>query len=514
MTTASGCTPPPPVPKEGSTDWADVVHPNCFDNRARLGLWRGDTVQLKRGDPPSRYFAAMGEGELGAEQGGPYHVYVVAHGWAPGWRAVVDAHRGNLLWWDDAAHAGGVWAADWAWTPVSGYDPALPVNPTGLLQAIRAFDPTSWVFAYSWLDDSATDGSYSELEEVYESEAYTQVNGIRLANALLRLLVPQFWTNPANRLHLIGHSHGSKVVTVAALALQKLGLPLAHLTLLDAPESEGTLGVNGANFLGFFLEQMQIADPTNPASAGTFVDNYPSYFGVAYGSPRLANVVNAVLDPSKLYNPTDPGDQHSYAAAWYGAAAAEARKYGLQPAGLAWPPPPKPFQPALLQTWAGGTSQRNQWPLHAGSPPHLFVFSAPTLPVDTLGHQGNVSGTPATGLVFGAPPSPQTYSMFKGGYKNSVLSDGYGLAFDVAWTGAADGDYLVFTAESGVERRQEVTLVLDGKSRPFKTYTLTLAANVSSAFSDLAFYIFYFPAAGNQTGKVTVGNFRRVVVTY
>ncbi len=153
--------------------------------------------------------------------------------------------------------------------------------------------------------------------------------------------------------------------------------------------------------------------------------------------------------------------------------------------------------------------------MHAGSPPHLFVFSAPTLPVDKLGHQGNVSGTPATGLVFGAPASPQTYSMFKGGYKNSVLSDGYGLAFDVAWTGATDGDYLVFTAESGEERRQEVVLVLDGKSGPFKTYTLTLAANASSAFSGTsAFYIFYFPAAGNQAGQVTVGNFRRVVVTY
>src|SRR6185295_13101695 len=154
--------------------------------------------------------------------------------------------------------------AAWAWSPVSGDSPALPVNPTGVLQAIKAFDPRSTVLAYSWIDDSATDGSFEELDEVYQSEAYTQVNGIRLANALIRTLVAGFWTNPANKLHLIGHSHGSKVVTVAALTLQNLGLPLAQLTLLDATESEGTLNANGANFLGFYLQQMTIADPTSP----------------------------------------------------------------------------------------------------------------------------------------------------------------------------------------------------------------------------------------------------------
>ena len=513
-TVAPGCTPPPPVPSQGSTDWGAAVHPNCFDNLARLGLWGGGTLPLRSGESPSRYFQAMTDGQLGADQEGGSHVYVLAHGWAPGYRAVVDAHGGRLKWWDDDAQSGGIWTSDWAWTPVSGYDPALPVNPTGLLQSIKAFDPTSWVFAYSWIDDSATGGSYADLGEVYRSEAYTQINGIRLANALLRLFVPQFWTNPANRLHLIGHSHGSKVVTVAALTLQNLGLPLAQLTILDAPESKGTLVGNGANFLGFFLEQMTIADPANPSSAGTFVDNYPSYFGVAYGgAARLANVVNAVLDPSKLYDWTDPGDQHTYAAAWYGAAAAAARTYGLPALGFAWPPPPKTFQPALLQGWVGGTTEKNQWPLQAGSPPYLFLYSAPALPIDSLGTQGNVSGTPASGLVFGAPQSPLTYSMFKGGYKNSEDSHGFGLAFDVTWAGAADGDYLVFTAESGEERIQEVTVVLDGKSRPFKTYALTLAADASNVpFFDLWFYIFYFPAAGNQTGQVTVGNFRRVVV--
>jgi hypothetical protein len=495
-----------------------VVHPNCFDNMERLGLWIGGTQPVASGQSPSRFFQPSTGEPIGAagDQGAGFSVYVLVHGWAPGYRAAVNAQGGRLRWWDEKASSGGVWASDWAWSPVSGYSPALPVNPTGLLQSIKAFDPKSTVFAYSWIDDSATGGSYSELEDVYQSEAYTQVNGIRLANALLDSLVPEFWTNPANTLHLIGHSHGAKVVTVAALTLQNLGLPLAHLTILDAPESEGTLNLNGANFLGFFLGQMAIADPANPAG-GTFVDNYPSYFGVAYGSQwGIENVVDVALDPSKLYYTTDPGDKHSYAAAWYGAsaAAAQADKFSLPGLGLSWPPPgQKPFQPALLQTWASGVvTQREQWRLVGGTPPSTFLFSAPSLTVDKVATVGNVSGTPATGLVFGAPTAG-TYSSFVGGYENRVTSYGYGLAFDLVWTGATDGDYLVFTAESG-GRRQEVVLVLDGRTGFAGTYPLTLAADVSSIpFSDLWFYIFYFPTHGNTSGQVTVRNFRRVKIT-
>ncbi|HXU32797.1 MAG TPA: hypothetical protein VN851_19680 [Thermoanaerobaculia bacterium] len=520
-TVAPGCTPPPPVPSQGSTDWGAAVHPNCFDNLARVGLWVGGTLPLRSGQSPSRFFQPMSpDAQVGTTEGsdaaeGPFHVYVLAHGWAPGFRAAVNAQGGRLRWWDDAAHnSDGIWTSDWAWTPVSGYDPALPVNSTGLLQSIKAFDPKAWVFAYSWIDDSATDGSYLDLGEVYQSEAYTQVNGIRLANALLRLLVPQFWTDPANTLHLIGHSHGSKVVTMAALTLQDLGLPVAHLTLLDSPESKGALIGNGANFLGFFLEQMRIADPTSPSSSATFVDNYPSYFGVAYGgSPKLANVVDVALDPSKIYDEADPGDKHSYAAAWYGAAAAAAQTFKLPSLGFSWPPPKQAFLPALLQRWVGGTTQSHQWPLQTGTPPYLFLYSAPGLPIDTLATLGNVSGTPASGLVFGAPKNPQIYSMFQGGYMNDIESHGYGLAFDVTWDGAQDGDYLVITGESGEERIQEVVVVLDGKTRFRGTYPLTLAADASNVpFFDLWFFIFYFPAPGNQAGQVTVGNFRRMVV--
>ena len=162
------------------------------------------------------------------------------------------------------------------------------VNATGVLQSIAALDPEATILAYSWLDDSATDAGITNLAEVNQSEAYTHVNGRRLANALNLAIAPSFWERPGT-LRIVGHSHGSKVATVAALTLQQQGRKVAHLTICDAPESEATLEANGANLLGFYLEQMQIADPSHDCAAGTFVDNYASYFGVGYAGLARAD---------------------------------------------------------------------------------------------------------------------------------------------------------------------------------------------------------------------------------
>lgn len=84
-------------------------------------------------------------------------IYVLAHGWTPGYRAAVNSQAGNLLWWGANASVKGVWSSDWAWSPVvAPLSPTFPVNSTGLLQSIVALDPTAVVLAYSWIDDSAT----------------------------------------------------------------------------------------------------------------------------------------------------------------------------------------------------------------------------------------------------------------------------------------------------------------------------------------------------------------------
>ena len=316
----TACTPAPPSPPNGPSDWTLTVQGNCFSNIQRLGRWTGGTTVVPSRTDPSRHFQSVAPGSL-AGGANPPTIYVLAHGWAPGYRAAVNAQGGNLLWWGPNASANCIWTSDWAWSPVSApLTPPFTVNTTGVLQSIAAFDPNAVILAYSWIDDSATDSGDLNLDEVYGSEAYTHVNGIRLANALEQAIASSFWNAPSGLLRIIGHSHGSKVATVAALTLQHRGRRVAHLTICDAPESELTLEANGSNLLGFYLEQMQIANPSCDCAGGAFVDNYASYFGVSYaGTPNLGNIVEVALDPSKLYDFDDPGNRHSYAAAWYGA---------------------------------------------------------------------------------------------------------------------------------------------------------------------------------------------------
>ncbi len=95
--------------------------------------------------------------------------------------------------------------------------PAFTVNSTGLLQSIKAFDSNAEILACSWIDDSATPSGDINLDEVYISEAYTHANGLRLADARLTAIDQSFWTS-GGKLRLIGHSHGSKVATVAAIS--------------------------------------------------------------------------------------------------------------------------------------------------------------------------------------------------------------------------------------------------------------------------------------------------------
>jgi len=506
-------TPAPQSPPNGPSDWTSVVQGNCFSNIQRLGLWTGEQTVIPSGSDPSHYFQPVAPGSIG---GGatPPTIYVLAHGWAPGYRAAVNSQSGNLLWWGANASVKGVWSSDWAWSPVvAQLSSPFPVNSTGLLQSIVALDPTTVVLAYSWIDDSATKSGDLNMDEVYASEAYTHVNGMRLAKALDQAIAPSFWEGGTGALRLIGHSHGSKVATVAAFTLQQWGRRVAHLTILDSPESEMTLEGNGANLLGFYLEQMQIENPSFKCASGAFVDNYASCFGVGYtGTSNFKGIVEVALDPSKLYDLTDLGDKHSYAAAWYGGAAAGAESEGEPPLALAWPPPPANYRPALNQNWPGGiVNQYNQWQLQLG-PMNGDSYSYATQPllVTTEFTQGTVGGDPSSGLTLGY--NQGDYSIFGGSYDNSPDGDGYGIAFDLLWTAPGIGDYLVVTMESPEERVQETLLVIDGQSRPQGKTSVAINCDASSLLWSLDLYIYFLAASGHNLSQVTLSNFRLVVV--
>jgi hypothetical protein len=114
-----------------------------------------------------------------------------------------------------------------------------------------------------------------------------------------------------SRLHLIGHSHGAKVATVATARLEGDGIQVAHLTLLDSPES--SVGPDNwydgsYNNLDILLATLDIG----AESAQTFVDNYFSIFGRRYGDD---GAINVELNPDVI--DALPGPSHAYPVEWY-----------------------------------------------------------------------------------------------------------------------------------------------------------------------------------------------------
>ncbi len=237
----------------------------------RLGRWNGTT------------FEPVAPRSI---RGG--NLRVMSHGWAPGLAPAVEASEGFLRVWDAAAT-----------TPEGGrfdrwYGP--------LAEAIVHHDPSSTVLAYTWIDQSATTSSKLRGGR---SQLRTTAAGHALAVALREAL-----DDPAPAIHLIGHSHGAKVVTVAAALLPE---PPVQLTVFDSPENLLPIVGGALNDLSPYLRALPIGD--TPGS--TFVDNYPSRYGIRYGADRgLGEIVDVTLDPARF--PLDEStNEHSYAWRWY-----------------------------------------------------------------------------------------------------------------------------------------------------------------------------------------------------
>lgn len=214
-----------------------------------------------------------------------------------------------------------------------------------------------------------------------QSESYTQLNGLRLASAIQQALAPGFFSPTGEGLiHILGHSHGAKVATVATLALQQTpGMSVAQLTTLESPEAGPfvslagiTAGVHlpafgGAqNFLWYYMRQMNLSRTpvagTRTATNATFIDNYYSKegFGVAFGgftglsafgagADNLTSIVDTELRPEVLYGGFDSSNpfgaqetlfgSHDYPPPWYGQAGLQAPSApASMQNGLNWSP--------------------------------------------------------------------------------------------------------------------------------------------------------------------------------
>jgi hypothetical protein len=249
-------------------------------------------------------------------------------------RPQVEAHDGFLYVWDDAAE--------------SDYGARYDRWFAPLAEAISKLDPGAAILAFSWIDESATS---ARSRAAVQSQLRTTVNGQRLAVGLGRVL-----QNDDVRVHLVGHSHGAKVVSVAATLLDR---PPEHVTILDSPENMLPIIGGALNNLGSYLRML----PIGTYEGATLVDNYASRYGIRYGEKTgLGSVIDCVLDPEAfpIAGQTNP---HSYAWSWY-VHTARHPELGL---GVMWSPlvgdPAKPEYTQLQQHATTDGSDSDPWDL-------------------------------------------------------------------------------------------------------------------------------------------------------
>ena len=263
---------------------------------SRLGRWDGSD------------FVPVAPGEI---QDGD-SVHVVTHGWKPGYLQAVEDNPGLHVWDAAAVNGDGERADMWM------FDMARMMSEQ---------DPGSKVYAFSWIDKSATSelsaSDLGSLRYAALSQSHTEASGDVLRDALMDTL-SDAWDG---QLHLLGHSHGSKVVTEAALGLEGSGVDVSGLTVLDSPETGVTLGgiaslfTGGSNNIENKLRELAVLSPE------TFIDSYYSKFGEAYG---LSGVVDVFIQAEHLADIAfDVSGRHAYPIDWYIAASEQTSDLAL-----------------------------------------------------------------------------------------------------------------------------------------------------------------------------------------
>ncbi len=463
------------------------------------------------------------------------NVYVVVHGWAQSYAlankagvlGVPSAAKPNLKqWWDTIAYGTDPVldqpafkltepVAPYMFAAISGpkaaAPPAYQISPQGMAWQLVKADPNAVVVAYSWIDDSA-----QGLLNVFASEALTSLNGARLATALRALLPSQ----PIRGLHMIGHSHGSKVATVAAGILQR-DVTIEHLTILDSPETtDAVVKFNAANHLWFFLGGLKISRDIQADPGSTFVDNYISSLdrplGVFTSSQSVQQVVDVALDPGVL-KPLGLGlaDRHTYAPAWYaGGSAAWSSNPSPAVAGQ-WSPLVNPTVTRTLasyyrQSWGEATAPQFAVTATAAPAPVTPIFTPLRLSNIRTRPGGSYDGSTAT---LTGTAGARVNGMFK------PIANLSGIAFDLQFTKIADNDQLQIWVNTGsVFTQNQVFLMtgsmlrrLAGDSQSLRlSFTLSLGSLASAKpLLNRTIAMNLIPASGSTGSTVQVFNLRQ-----
>lgn len=263
-----------------------------------------ELVRLSRYDGAS--FAPVARGSVDAPV-----VHVVVHGWQPG---LLTTER--LL----AASEAGGFVPSWDPRLGAGAGRSLVSYFQALLDAFAGLGDDHAVLWYSWADAAATP---KDVFAANLSLQATQINGRRLSYAVQEALArPGGAATSARRqrLHLVGHSHGSAVVVHAAATLPRAP---AQLTLLDAPENLLSRAGGAADLVDLVLPRIH----PGRGPADTFVDSYSTVFGRAYHRlPGLAAVVDVRLTspPPTRRNVFDAVNlAHVHPLDWYASTVAD-----------------------------------------------------------------------------------------------------------------------------------------------------------------------------------------------
>jgi hypothetical protein len=453
----------------------------------------GDWVALQPNDP-----ALAGK-----------HVYVVAHGWSPGFIDMVKAYATNnlpnppLKWWQtlDTFLPSSPGYPDSAEMFYGSIGDDTPISPVGLADAIRLADPNAVVLAYSWIDEAATATLGGVPEGAYLSEAYTAMNGTRLANALQTALPAAFATG-GGRLHLLGHSHGSKVATVAATALHRTGnanFAIAHLTILDSPEDDSFLvrQADAANNLWYFLGALDIGR----AAGQTFVDNYVSEFGTPLGVIQgvdpfdtgktvgaLQQLVDVTLNSGVLFGSTEFGGRHAYAFNWYGGGSLTWAQNPTPAVANRWSPLVSPATPATLagsytQTWAKAAQPQFALTANGPQPGINAVTTTPAFTDLVLTDTSTTAGATFVANTVTLSAAGGTNPTFTGTFAPGANISG--VSFNFTFTNVGAGDQLVISVDTGLFDAYQIYYVMTGTvagtTPQFATLSLASLAGDSKA---------------------------------
>lgn len=264
------------------------------------------------------------------------NVHIITHGWAPGYLDAVNdykrAHPGEILMaWDPDA------VVDGERFFVGSFFP--------LAKSILENDPGCTVLVFSWIDLSATDEKWdhpiTDYKELCKVEARTQSVGRMLHQEINQALNP----SKPHKLHLLGHSFGTKVVSQAGILLkQENTYNTIHLTIFDSPE-DAPIGFSCADNKLFNLLTQFAPDREN-----YFVENYISYFDKCFSTqPGMSQVVDATI---QVYQDSCSNDSygncvscyHSAGVNWYTAATNDSS----HEFGLWWSPLINPRKAATL----------------------------------------------------------------------------------------------------------------------------------------------------------------------